>query len=67
MQDVVVDEKIVAKVGELVLHVTEEPAYVGGKVDNVRWFVLVENSLCLGHVSADLHGNIDVSRAYSTG
>lgn len=45
MQDVVVDQEVIAEEGELVLHIAEEATDEGGEVDDVRRLVLVEDGL----------------------
>lgn len=43
LQDVIVDEQVVAEESELVLHVGEQTAYERCEVNNVCWLVFVEN------------------------
>lgn len=50
MEDVVVDEQVVPQIGELVLHVTEQPPNVGCEVYHMRRPVLVKDRFGLLHV-----------------
>lgn len=45
VQDVVVDEQVVAEVVEVSSHVTEKTADLGGQVDNMGGAVLLEDGL----------------------
>ena len=46
MQDVIVDQEVVAQEGQLVFHVPEETANERCEVDDVRRLVLLKYGLC---------------------
>lgn len=52
MKDIIVDEEVVAEVGELVLHISEKSADDSCEVDDMRGLVLVEYRFGLAHVPA---------------
>lgn len=62
MQDVVVDEQIVAKESELVLHVGEQSTDKSCEVDHMSWLVLVENGLCLRKIPTHTESAPDTAR-----
>lgn len=51
LQHVVVYQKIIAEIGELALHVSEESADEGSEMNDVRRLVSIEHCLCLCHFS----------------
>ena len=53
MQDVVVDQQVVAEVVEVGSHVSKETADLGGKVDDMGGAVLLKDGLGLGGVTRE--------------
>ena len=51
MQDIVVDEQVIAEVVEVGSHVAEESSDLGGQVDDMGGAVLLEDGLGLGRVA----------------
>lgn len=56
LENIVVNEEVVAKEGEFVLHVGKEPADQSGEMDHVRRLVFVEDGLSLLKRSITGHG-----------
>jgi hypothetical protein len=46
MQDVVIDQQVVAEVIEVGSHVAEQSSDLGSKMDDVCWTVLLKDGLC---------------------
>lgn len=53
MQNVVVDQQVVAEVVEVSGHVTEESSDLGSKVDDMGGAVLFKDGLGLGGITSD--------------